>query len=209
MLQLYEYAHGSSQCVIKMTEKLYAVPFVSDVSLEKMPDDYELPNEQTFKEEIPPLFKISESVDYLNYSQLKELREEGDIYEELGQIINRQSAKINQLLIFTLAQNMDKFNLYKTMRVSGNQVIIRDKEQFKVGQIVRVKLFLIEYCTIVYCYGQVASSEVDEEGLYITDVQFNLIDENDRERIVRATFDIQRTQKKARDLASARKESGD
>ncbi len=64
-------------------------------------------------------------------------------------------------------------------------------------QIVRLKIFLREEASAIYCYGQVKQLEPSEHGTHVM-LDYVRIREDDRELLVRASLHIQSKQLKLR-----------
>lgn len=158
-----------------MTEKLFLVPHVTDIVVEKLDDESQLPNDEQFKAQFPALFALSGGLNHLDYSVMKSLNEAGREYYALGQMINAQNDKINMIIGFLLSEHESDKNRYYTKAISGQSIdfyapLLQD---FKEGDYLRVKLYLIDFALAIYAYARVSkvtSSDIEESTvLYKSD----------------------------------------
>lgn len=188
-----------------MNEQLYSVPHVTPVTIEVMPKDFVLPKDDAFIREMPLIFNLSGGLNHLDYSTMKALRADGDEFSALGNMVNLQSDKINMLLGFVLSQNEDTKHRFFTSAISGSSItVVTDgTQEFKLDDILRIKLYLIDLSLAIYCYGKVLSIKKDEARDVFVEIGYSLIRDKDRESLIQATFKIQSMQLKVRSEAKA------
>jgi hypothetical protein len=176
-----------------MSEQLYSVSHVTPVTIEVMPGDFVLPNTDEFAREMPLIFNLSGALNHLDYSTMKALRSNGDEFSVLANMVNTQSDKINMLLGFILSQNEEIKNRFFTSSISGSSItFISDlSHNFNVGDIVRIRLYLVDMSLAIYCYGKVLSVKSEGDAGINVEIGYELIRDKDRESLVQATFKIQ------------------
>lgn len=180
-------------------EKLFAVPYVANVSLELLENNFVLPDYDDFVSEIPDILRITGGLANLDTSFLKELREEGFVYYELGRKINEQNDKINMILGYILSTSEDISIRHYSKYISGNEVVVEtDRNDLEIGRYLRIRLYLLEFYLSIYCYGKISKIEETEEGKSLVYVDLVLIREEDMDNLVSATFKIQSKQLKNR-----------
>ena len=121
---------------------------------------------------------------------------------DLVEIINQQSRKIDMIMGYVLSVQDHPEHRFHTLRFGAGQLTYLHPRQGHgevphLHQIVRLKIFLREEASAIYCYGQVKQLEPSEHGTHVM-LDYVRIREDDRELLVRASLHIQSKQLKLR-----------
>lgn len=140
-----------------MEEKLYLVPYVTPVVLKFLEPDENVPQGDDFLKEIPPLFMLSGSLNHLDYSIMKVLKEDGKPYQALGNMLNHQNDKINMIVSFLMEEFSSKEKRYYSKGISGNEieVFIPQNLQCTISQNLKLEIYLVEFSQAIYAYGEI------------------------------------------------------
>jgi len=168
-----------------------------------------MPNFEHFIKSMPLPFKISSDMVALEQAALRPLQGLSDSAGQLVDYLNQQSKKIDLLVGYILSQEDTIEKRYKGTAFGGGGVAFSSEKAFNVGQMLEMKVFLLEENCAVYCIGEVvemtqATEEPnhDNEQLKHYKVVFHYLREEDREVLVRTSLHLQ--SKQLQTLAKAR-----
>lgn len=168
-----------------------------------------LPDPDRFEQETPILFRLASEIATLEQSALRPLRHLGDVANELHDYLKIQSRKIDLMMSYILSQEDSDDVRYSTTKLGGGGFSFRSKNSFSLGDLAQVRLYLHDEAAAVYCFGEVVrveeidnhhaeDSEEDITPEYLVFILFNLIKDEDREILVRASLHAQTKQLKRR-----------
>ncbi len=150
------------------------------------------------EQELPEPFRIAGSITHIDLSTARQLR---NIDEDLGllvDVLNLQSNKINMLLSYLLSQLDDPNTRFQTVTIGGSKLsFVIPKPTLQMGQFLRLKLFLHDEASAIYCYGQITALEPVPDGQRV-EVSYVRIRPEDQELLVRSSLHIQSRQLKQR-----------
>lgn len=157
----------------------------------------QLPLDQlSFEDEIPGPFRMASDLAKADASILTPLKLNSDNTQALWSYLQAQNQKINTLLSYVLTQQDDQKARHQTTRFSAGSLIINDPNKaniWKIGDNVRLKIFLPEESSAIYCYGIV--TEIDQTECIFS---YTFIRDQDRELLIRASLHVQSQQLKQR-----------
>jgi len=174
----------------------FLVEHVLSVNLQSI-EESQLPLDQlAFEDEIPGPFRMASDLAEVDASILLPLKLNNDNTQALWNYLQAQNKKINTLLSYVLTQQDDQKTRYKTTHFSAGTFIVNDintSNTWKIGDNVRIKIFLPEESSAIYCYATV--SDIDDTKYIFT---YTFIREQDRELLIRASLHVQSQQLKNR-----------
>lgn len=180
-----------------MSEQFFSVEHGIVLNVEPLPADFVLPTLEALEQELPAPFRIAGAITHVDVSTARQLRNMGEEFGVLVEVINQQSAKINLLLGYLLSQ-MDDPALHRiTTRFGGSGLSFVEAQPLAVGQLLRIKLFLEDEASAIYCYGRVSACHPAPGG-YLLDVEYARLRHDDQELLVRASLHVQSRQLKLR-----------
>ncbi|WP_413110343.1 PilZ domain-containing protein [Thaumasiovibrio sp. DFM-14] len=191
-------------------EEYFSVHCAVNISLEPLSSEQTLPDREAFLDEIPPLFRVASECIELEENAERELSRYGsEESKSLMKYLSVQNEKINMLLSFILLQHNATTQRYTTEAFGAGALTLliaqRDllsSKQWQVGSLYRINIFLDSPAAAVYCYGSITACEhISEEQAQIT-LRYDLIQEADRDLLIRAALHQQ--QKVLRRRAEAR-----
>lgn len=157
-------------------------------------DKAALPQDQlAFEAEIPGPFRMASDLTQADASILAPLKLSGDNSQALWGYLQAQNQKINTLLSYVLSQQDEPQFRNQTYQFSAGSVVIKTSSTWVLGDHARLKIFLPEESSAIYCYASV--TDIDESGCVFT---YTLIREQDRELLIRASLHIQSQQLQAK-----------
>ncbi|CAJ1861061.1 PilZ domain-containing protein [Aeromonas dhakensis] len=185
-----------------MQEQFFSVTHATPVNVIPMPGDFHLPSLEALEAELPEPFRIASSITSIDMVTSRLLRNQSESMHDLVEIINQQSRKIDMIMGYVLSVQDHPEHRFHTLRFGAGQLTYLHPRQGHgeaphQHQIVRLKIFLREEASAIYCYGQVKQLEPSEHGTQVM-LDYVRIREDDRELLVRASLHIQSKQLKLR-----------
>ncbi|WP_049047193.1 hypothetical protein [Aeromonas hydrophila] len=185
-----------------MQEQFFSVTHATPVNVIPMPGDFHLPSLEALEAELPEPFRIASAITSIDMVTSRLIRNQNDSMHDLVEIINQQSRKIDMIMGYVLSVQDHPEHRFHTLRFGAGQLTYLHPRQGHgevphLHQIVRLKIFLREEASAVYCYGQVKQLEPSEHGTHVM-LDYVRIREDDRELLVRASLHIQSKQLKLR-----------
>ncbi|MBL0675538.1 PilZ domain-containing protein [Aeromonas dhakensis] len=185
-----------------MQEQFFSVTHATPVNVIPMPGDFHLPSLEALEAELPEPFRIASSITSIDMVTSRLLRNQSESMHDLVEIINQQSRKIDMIMGYVLSVQDHPEHRFHTLRFGAGQLTYLHPRQGHgeaphLHQIVRLKIFLREEASAIYCYGQVRQLEPSEHGTHVV-LDYVRIREDDRELLVRASLHIQSKQLKLR-----------
>lgn len=185
-----------------MQEQFFSVTHATPVNVIPMPADFHLPTLEALEAELPEPFRIASSITSIDLVSSRLLRNQNESMHDLVEIINQQSRKIDMIMGYVLAAQDHPEHRFHTLRFGAGQLTYLHPRQGhgevpRLHQIVRLKIFLREEASAVYCYAEVKQLEPGEHGIHVL-LDYVRIREDDRELLVRASLHVQSKQLKQR-----------
>ena len=185
-----------------MQEQFFSVTHATPVNVIPMPADFHLPTLEALDAELPEPFRIASAITSIDLVSSRLLRNQNESMHDLVEIINQQSRKIDMIMGFVLAAQDHPEHRFHTLRFGAGQPTYLHPRQGhgeppQLHQLVRLKIFLREEASAVYCYGEVKQREPGEHGTHVV-LDYVRIREDDRELLVRASLHVQSKQLKLR-----------
>ncbi|WP_323940850.1 PilZ domain-containing protein [Aeromonas hydrophila] len=185
-----------------MQEQFFSVTHATPVNVIPMPGDFHLPSLEALEAELPEPFRIASAITSIDMVTSRLIRNQNDSMHDLVEIINQQSRKIDMIMGYVLSVQDHPEHRFHTLRFGAGQLTYQHPRQGHgevphLHQIVRLKIFLREEASAIYCYGQVKQLEPSEHGTHVM-LDYVRIREDDRELLVRASLHIQSKQLKLR-----------
>ncbi|MEE1911897.1 PilZ domain-containing protein [Aeromonas caviae] len=185
-----------------MQEQFFSVTHATPVNVIPMPADFRLPTLEALEAELPEPFRIASAITSIDLVSSRLLRSQNESMHDLVEIINQQSRKIDMIMGYVLAAQDHPEHRFHTLRFGAGQLTYQHPHQGHgeapaLHQIVRLKIFLREEASAVYCYGEVVQRNAGEHGTHVV-LDYVRIREDDRELLVRASLHVQSKQLKLR-----------
>ncbi|MBS4637765.1 hypothetical protein [Aeromonas caviae] len=185
-----------------MQEQFFSVTHATPVNVIPMPGDFHLPSLEALEAELPEPFRIASAITSIDMVTSRLIRNQNDSMHDLVEIINQQSRKIDMIMGYVLSVQDHPEHRFHTLRFGAGQLTYLHPHQGHgevphLHQIVRLKIFLREEASAVYCYGEVVQRDAGEHGTHVM-LDYVRIREDDRELLVRASLHVQSKQLKLR-----------
>ncbi len=177
---------------LALYHEFFAIELDFSVNIIAIDDNQGLSFEQ-FTSNIPMPFKLATDMNAIDQSALRSLQNLGGSASQLVGFLNQQSQKIDLLIGYILSQQDEVQHRYQGIKFGGGGVKFIGPKAFNVGQLLELKIFLIESHCAIYCYGEVIQVESTNEK-FIHKVTFYFIREEDRETLVRSSLHEQSKQ---------------
>jgi len=146
-----------------------------------------------FISSMPMPFKLATDMSTIDQSALRSLQGLGNSASQLVSFLNQQSKKIDLLIGYILSQQDELQHRYQGINFGGGGIKFVTPKAFIVGQLLELKIFLLESHCAIYCYGEVIEVESANE-MFTHKVTFHFIREEDRETLVRSSLHEQSKQ---------------
>jgi len=171
----------------------FLVPHALSINLEPV-EESSLPLDQkAFEDEIPGPFQMASNLSVADASLLAPLKLTNDNTQALWQYLQAQNQKINVLLTYVLTQQDDPKFHHTSLEFSAGSLITESETVWSIGDHARLKIFLPEESSAVYCYATVSALS---NSRYTFD--YTWIREQDQELLIRASLHVQTKQLKDR-----------
>ncbi|OZS44631.1 PilZ domain-containing protein [Photobacterium sanguinicancri] len=188
------------------------------INVEPLDENTACPDEEAFRLEIPPLFRVASECSELEESTERLLSNFGsDDSKALIGYLGAQNTKINLLLSYVLSQQDDPAIRFTTRTFGASRLSFLSPTPLATGCTVRMKLFLTDPPAAIYCYADVidcqpysnqtgdAKGNSGDKNNYEVHLCYSQLLENDRDLLIRAALHVQ--QKLLRERAQQRSNS--
>ncbi|MGV2702379.1 UNVERIFIED_CONTAM: PilZ domain-containing protein [Aeromonas salmonicida] len=185
-----------------MQEQFFSVTHATPVNVIPMPGDFHLPTLEALEAELPEPFRIASSITSIDMVTSRLMRNQNESMHDLVEIVNQQSRKIDMIMGYVLSVQDHPEHRFHTLRFGAGQLTYLHPHQGHgepppLHQIVRLKIFLREEASAIYCYAEVKQLDSSEHGTQVG-LDYARIREDDRELLVRASLHVQSKQLKLR-----------
>ncbi|HEA3088880.1 TPA: PilZ domain-containing protein [Aeromonas salmonicida] len=185
-----------------MQEQFFSVTHATPVNVIPMPGDFHLPTLEALEAELPEPFRIASSITSIDMVTSRLMRNQNESMHDLVEIVNQQSRKIDMIMGYVLSVQDHPEHRFHTLRFGAGQLTYLHPHQGHgepppLHQIVRLKIFLREEASAIYCYAEVKQLDPSEHGIQVG-LDYARIREDDRELLVRASLHVQSKQLKLR-----------
>lgn len=172
-------------------DEYFSVHLGITINVEPLTDGKPLPNVDTFRTEIPPLFRIASECNTLEENAERLLTGFGkEDSKALASYLSAQNSKINLLLSYVLSQQDNANYRYITETFGASNLSFYSPHNFTIGQNVTVKLFLEHPAAAIYCYAEVVNcSALDDR--FLIQLHYTRLLEDDRDLLIRAALHCQ------------------
>ncbi|WP_245748873.1 PilZ domain-containing protein [Oceanisphaera psychrotolerans] len=177
-----------------MADPYFSIDYQAQVNLIPLTDGETVPDADALEAEIPAPFKLISEVTRIDTNNARLLRNLDEHANELVEIINQQSRKIDLVLSYVLAGQDTPEHRHQTLSLGGGGFTFSSPQPLAEASRMRCKLFLPELSVAVYGYGEIHAGAEPEQ--YRCD--FIALREQDRDALIRASLQLQAKQLKAR-----------
>lgn len=185
-----------------------------DFTLNILPITAEVDSFDNFMDSMPTPFKLASDVTVIDQNALRPLQGLSGVSAQLVDFLNLQAQKIDLLVTYILSQQDEEQHRYQGIEFGGGGVKFNANNAFAIGQMLEVKLFLLNNQCALYCYAEVievteiinsssneeitniANPQTNTSNSYHHKVIFHFIREEDREALVRTSLHEQAKQLK-------------
>jgi len=171
-------------------EAYFMIKHDLQANLRVMDADFELPEVDELVQHMPHAFQVASELASIESKSLRSLRGLADHANELVEIINQQSRKIDLMMSLILQQQTDRTALYTAERFGGAGIVMRSEHVIAVGSIVELRLFIPEESAAIFCYAE-AIDTIEVNGMNHVSLLFTCIREQDQDLLVRASLHFQ------------------
>lgn len=183
-----------------MTQQYFSIRHSLSVNIEPVSIDKVPTSRLALENEMPTPFKMANDVAEIDSNALRSIRNIGEQADALADFLQMQNNKINLIMGYVLAQQDNPDSRFNTTVFGAGEVKFLAHADFALEQAVRIKIFLPNDSSAIYCYGVITSREVQEadDTLIEFTASYTRIRDIDREILIRATLRIQQLQLKQR-----------
>jgi len=172
------------------------------LSVNVIPQDAPLPDENEFEALMPHAFKLAGQFSSADTALLRSLKQLGDQADVLVEYFQAQAQKLDWMLSYILEQQDDPKFRHTTTKFGGAGMVVKHQEKMQEGDIAQLKLFVPTENSAIFCYGEVIACEQVEDEYHIAFL-FSRIRESDQELLVRASLHLQTQQLRARNQSTS------
>lgn len=172
--------------------EFFAIEHVFSVNILPIDEDDNC-NFDQFMINMPIPFKLASDMSTIDQSALRSLQNLGGSATQLVSFLNQQSQKIDLLIGYILSQQDDVQLRHQGIKFGGGGIKVIASTEYNIGQLLELKIFLLESNCAIYCYGEVIAVEINNKE-FTYNVTFHFIREEDREVLVRTSLHEQSKQ---------------
>ena len=151
---------------------------------------------EIFEQYIPVPFLLSTDNATIDQSALRSIQSMRGVSNQLTDYLMHQSRKIDLLVGYILQQHDDAEHRAQGILFGGSGLKIVSEQDFEVGQLVELKVFLDIENVAIYCHGEVIEKAVTGSDNQYT-LTYQQIREVDQDILVRSSLHIQAKQLQA------------
>ncbi len=169
-------------------DEYFSVHYDLTINVEPLAIDTVLPNIETFEREIPAPFRVAQecsSLDDVSESELSFLKL--DDGKRLASYLHNQNQKLNLLLSYLLIQQDNEEYRHKTSSFGASKFTFESKTALNLSQKAKVKLFLENPPSAIYCYATVTQCTETETG-YSIEMAYELLRDIDQDLLIKAAL---------------------
>ncbi|MDX2321085.1 MAG: hypothetical protein QNK26_10890 [Moritella sp.] len=183
-----------------MTQQYFSIQHSLSVNIEPVSIDQVPTSRLALDNEMPIPFKMANDVAEIDSNALRSIRNIGDQAKALADFLQMQNNKINLIMGYVLAQQDHPESRFNTTLFGAGEVKFLARGDFALAQAVRIKIFLPNDSSAIYCYGTITKREAQESDNTLIEytATYTRIRDIDREILIRATLRIQQLQLKLR-----------
>lgn len=180
-----------TQIKLEQFNEFFSIEHTFSVNITTI-DSEKVPTYAQFVQQIPLPFKIASDIVSLDQASFKPLQAIGGVANQLVEYLHHQTQKIDLLVGYIISQQDDEKHRFQGTKFGGGGLVFSSEQTFVLGQMLTLKIFLLNNTCAVYCTGEVI--EVTEQQYKVV---FQLIREDDREVLVRNSLHEQSKQLQA------------
>ncbi|QUM80687.1 hypothetical protein HWV01_10550 [Moritella sp. 5] len=198
-----------------MAQQYFSIQHSLSVNIEPVSIDQVPTSRLALENEMPVPFKMANDVAEIDSNALRSIRNIGEQADALADFLQMQNNKINLIMGYVLAQQDHPESRFNSTMFGAGEVKFLAHTDLALEQAVRIKIFLPNDSSAIYCYGAISEREEQHSARDELDTDDSLIEytasytrirDIDREILIRATLRIQQLQLKQR--AELRQENG-
>jgi len=176
----------SNQEKLDQFNEFFSINYSFNVNICQVYQD-NVPSYEQFLAQIPMPFKMATEVTTIDQAALRPIQGLAGVASQLTEFLNYQSQKIELLVTYILSQQDEVQHRYCCNSFGGGGIVFSSETPFNVGDILEMKVFLLEAKCAVYCLGEIINIGQKDEA-FDHQVIFHYIREEDREILVRTSL---------------------
>ncbi|MGY5453239.1 hypothetical protein ACVFI8_20185 [Agarivorans sp. MS3-6] len=187
-------------------QQYFSVTHKLNVNLELVTETALPQSVAQFEATIPEPFILANPGQHQSLLSLRAIKQLGEAGEQLLAYLQAQEQKLNRVLSYVLVQQDSQEHRTLSHQFGGSEIHCFWKQALPQGQLVKLKIFIPEESTAVFCYGEVKqSTPIAHRSEHLLEISYKWIRDEDVEALVRASLHVQSQQLKAR--ADARQQA--
>ncbi|QBG35073.1 PilZ domain-containing protein [Litorilituus sediminis] len=177
---------------LEQYHEFFAIADNFTINLHELTNNKPLSYEE-FLATMPLPFKMASEVTTIDQAALRPIQSLSNTASQLVEFLNHQSEKINLLISYILSQQDEPEHRFQGLEFGGGGVMFSAETAFELGQLLEMKIFLLDENCAVYCIGEVIDIS-QSQALFHHKAIFHFIREDDRETLVRTSLHKQSKQ---------------
>ena len=177
---------------LEQYHEFFAIADNFTINLQALTSNKPLSYEE-FLATMPLPFKMASEVTTIDQAALRPIQSLSNTASQLVEFLNHQSEKINLLISYILSQQDEPEHRYQGVEFGGGGVMFLADNSFELGQLLEMKIFLLDENCAIYCIGEIIDISQSQEQ-FDHKVIFHFIREEDRETLVRTSLHKQSKQ---------------
>ena len=169
------------------------------VNLERLDSSTDVPDEWSFQQEIPELFKMASNLGGSDQDLLQKLKMDSQHSPTLVSVLEQMNQRMVMMLGYLLRYEDAPAQRFDGSEYGGGGIRLIAEQAIEIDQLFRAKLFFKDESLAIYCYLRCTDCEYDETTeKYRVTLSFAQILEQDQEHLIRASLHSQSRQLKRR-----------
>ena len=145
-----------------MTQQYFSIKHSLSVNIEPVSIDQVPTSRLALENEMPIPFKMANDVAEIDSNALRSIRNIGEQADALADFLQIQNNKINLIMGYVLAQQDHPESRFNSTIFGAGEVKFLANSDCKLEEAVRIKIFLPNDSSAIYCYGTISAREEQE-----------------------------------------------
>ncbi|MGS2721586.1 PilZ domain-containing protein [Paraglaciecola aestuariivivens] len=160
------------------------------VNMRSVAPSFALLDPAELHQHMPYEFQIASELSSIDSKALRPLRSLGEHAVELAEFLTHQSRKIDLMMSLILQQHASQETSYTGVQFGGGGIVVECPNEWAVGQITELKLFLREEASAIFCFAEVIACKPSKDKYHVSLI-FSCIREEDQDLLVKASLHLQ------------------
>lgn len=171
-------------------EEFFMIKHSLQVNMRILDEQFELPLAENLIDHMPHAFKVASEMAAIGGNSLRHLRGLSEHANEIVELINLQSRKIDMMMSLILQREDPPDSNFNCEKFGGGGLVLCSAQKLEIGTKTELKLFIPEESAAIFCFAEVIACELIEHQYHLSLI-YSSIREQDQDLLVRASLHLQ------------------